>query len=81
MRVSLGWLKDFVATSGDIEKIKHSLTMTGLEVTSSMDMEGDSVMDIEVTPNRPDCLSILGVARELASATAKSLTQAASQST
>ncbi len=27
---------------------------------------GDTVIDIEVTPNRPDCLSHLGVARELA---------------
>ncbi|RKX35336.1 MAG: phenylalanine--tRNA ligase subunit beta [Verrucomicrobia bacterium] len=28
--------------------------------------EGDVVFDIEVTPNRPDCLSHLGLARELA---------------
>lgn len=27
---------------------------------------GDTVFDIEITPNRPDCLSHLGVARELA---------------
>jgi phenylalanyl-tRNA synthetase beta chain len=27
---------------------------------------GDTVFDIEVTPNRPDCLSHLGIARELA---------------
>ncbi|MBI5382015.1 MAG: phenylalanine--tRNA ligase subunit beta [Opitutae bacterium] len=27
---------------------------------------GDTVFDLEVTPNRPDCLSHLGVARELA---------------
>jgi phenylalanyl-tRNA synthetase beta chain len=28
--------------------------------------QGDTVFDIEVTPNRPDCLSHLGLARELA---------------
>lgn len=28
--------------------------------------ESDTVFDIEVTPNRPDCLSYIGVARELA---------------
>ncbi len=28
--------------------------------------EGDTVFDIEVTPNRPDCQSHLGIARELA---------------
>ena len=27
---------------------------------------GDTVIDVEITPNRPDCLSHLGVARELA---------------
>src|SRR5258708_30074364 len=27
---------------------------------------GDVVFDIEITPNRPDCLSHLGIARELA---------------
>ena len=27
---------------------------------------GDTVFDIEITPNRPDCLSHLGIARELA---------------
>jgi phenylalanyl-tRNA synthetase beta chain len=30
---------------------------------------GDVVLDIEVTPNRPDCLSVMGVAREVAALT------------
>ena len=29
----------------------------------------DHVLDVEVTPNRPDCLSVLGIARELAAIT------------
>jgi phenylalanyl-tRNA synthetase beta chain len=29
----------------------------------------DSVLDVEITPNRPDCLSVVGVARELAALT------------
>ena len=33
------------------------------------DYLGDVVLDIEVTPNRPDCLSIMGVAREVAALT------------
>lgn len=73
MRVSLDWLKDFIDVKGGIEKAQQSLTMTGLEVSSIINIEDDSVMDIEITPNRPDCLSILGVARELASATARPL--------
>ncbi|MBN2100263.1 MAG: phenylalanine--tRNA ligase subunit beta [Dehalococcoidia bacterium] len=33
------------------------------------DYLADAVLDLEVTPNRPDCLSILGVAREVAALT------------
>lgn len=73
MRVSLDWLKDFISIKGGLEQVQDELTMTGLEVTSTVDIEGDRVMDIEVTPNRPDCLSILGVARELAAVTGKPL--------
>ena len=35
--------------------------------------ESDTVFDIEVTPNRPDCLSHLGIARELAAYYGKEL--------
>ena len=33
------------------------------------DYLGDHVLDLDVTPNRPDCLSVLGVAREVAALT------------
>ncbi|MBU1932542.1 MAG: phenylalanine--tRNA ligase subunit beta [Candidatus Omnitrophica bacterium] len=73
MRVSLNWLKDFMPIKDGPEKTRDELTMTGLEVTAVVNIEGDSVMDVEITPNRPDCLSILGVARELAAATNRQL--------
>ena len=38
----------------------------GMDLTQYM---GDQVLDLEVTPNRPDCLSVLGVAREVAALT------------
>ena len=34
-----------------------------------MDYLGDAVLDVEVTPNRPDCLSVLGIAHEVAAIT------------
>ena len=37
--------------------------------TPLADLLGDVVLDIEVTPNRPDCLSILGIAHEVAALT------------
>src|SRR4030043_541003 len=30
------------------------------------DYLGDAILDLDVTPNRPDCLSIIGIAREVA---------------
>jgi len=68
MRVSFDWLKDFMESKIEAGKAQSFLTMSGLEIASSADIEGDHVMEIEVTPNRPDCLSVLGVARELSAA-------------
>jgi len=34
---------------------------------------GDVVLDIDITPNRPDCLSVVGIAREIAALTGESL--------
>ncbi|MDG2167826.1 MAG: phenylalanine--tRNA ligase subunit beta, partial [Opitutales bacterium] len=36
--------------------------------------DSDTVLDIEVTPNRPDCLSHVGIAREMAAYFGKALT-------
>ena len=40
-----------------------------------VDYLGDAVLDIEVTPNRPDCLSVLGVAHEVAALTGGAVTE------
>ncbi len=37
--------------------------------TALGDYLGDVVLDLEVTPNRPDCLSVIGIAREIAALT------------
>lgn len=37
------------------------------------DYLGDIILDLDITPNRPDCLSIIGVAREIAVLTAQTL--------
>jgi len=41
--------------------------------TPLTDYLGDTIFDLEVTPNRPDCLSVIGIARELAALTGQSL--------
>jgi len=37
--------------------------------TPLADFWGDAILDLEITPNRPDCLSVIGLAREVAALT------------
>ncbi len=37
--------------------------------TPLKDYLGDTIFDLDITPNRPDCLSIIGIAREIAALT------------
>jgi len=69
MKVSLDWIKDFVTVRLPIEKLSHRMAMGGLEVVS-VEREGqDTLLEIEITPNRPDLLSHIGIAREIAALT------------
>lgn len=67
MKASYNWLKDFVDFNLPPTELAHALTMAGLEVEAVKDFDGDVIFDIGVTPNRPDCLSIRGIAREISS--------------
>lgn len=70
MKTSLNWLKDYVDVALPVEELAEKLTMAGLEVKSISEGEDrDKILDIEVTPNRPDCLSVQGIAREVAAIT------------
>lgn len=44
----------------------------GINLSQALDLE-DIVLDLEITSNRGDCLSMIGVAREIAALTGKSL--------
>ena len=73
MKISLKWLKDYIALSVPAEQLAHRLTMAGLEVEKITDVNGDKVFELEITPNRPDCLNIVGIAREASAIFGKSL--------
>jgi phenylalanyl-tRNA synthetase beta chain len=66
MKISIEWLKEYVEIRENPEKLKEDLTMIGLLVESIAEANGASVLEIEVTSNRPDCLSYIGIAREVA---------------
>lgn len=70
MIISLNWLKDYVDITLTPEELAHRLTMAGLEIEGREDTpEGDILLEVNVTPNRPDCLSVFGIAREVAAIT------------
>jgi len=73
MRVSYNWLKDYVDIKLSPEKLAALLTMAGLCVDSIHKRGDDSILEIEITSNRPDWLSYIGVAREVAALTGKKL--------
>ena len=73
MKVTYNWLKDFVDIKISPQALADKLTMAGLEVTSLEEKEEDFVFEIEITSNRPDWLSVIGIAREVAAITNKKI--------
>ena len=66
MKISIEWLKEYVGIGESPERLRNDLTMAGLLVEGTMEVQGAPVLEVEVTSNRPDCLSHIGVAREVA---------------
>lgn len=60
------WLRDYLQTKATPRQIKEYLSLCGPSV-ERIHMEGkETIYDVEVTSNRPDSMSILGIAREAA---------------
>ncbi|MBI3050412.1 MAG: phenylalanine--tRNA ligase subunit beta [Acidobacteria bacterium] len=69
MKVLLSWLREFVDAPDTTEDIARLMSMRGFAVEAIEPFgDGDTVIDFEVTANRPDCMSVLGIAREVAAA-------------
>lgn len=69
MRILVSWLQEYADVPVAIDQLAKDLTMRGFEVASVDPVEGrpdDAVIDFEITANRPDCLSVIGMAREAA---------------
>ncbi|MBL7081086.1 MAG: phenylalanine--tRNA ligase subunit beta [Candidatus Omnitrophica bacterium] len=69
MKFTYNWLKDYVEIKLRPGQLADKLTMAGLEVTNLEKAGNDWVFDVEVTPNRADLLSVIGIAREVAAIT------------
>src|SRR3954469_20500133 len=69
MRLVVSWLREFVDVKASAEDVAQTLALRGFEVASIETLDaGDAVIDFEVTANRPDALSVIGLAREVATA-------------
>ena len=64
MKVPVSWLREFVDVPADPAAVAARMASCGFAVE---DLTGD-VIDFEITANRPDCLSVYGLAREAATA-------------
>jgi phenylalanyl-tRNA synthetase beta chain len=65
MKISLEWLSNYLPGPLDAQTAANALTHGGLPVELIEPHGNDTVIDVEVTSNRGDCLSHLGIAREL----------------
>jgi phenylalanyl-tRNA synthetase beta chain len=66
MLISYNWLRELTDTKLTPLEIRERLTMVGLAIDAVDEVDGDAVIDVEVPSNRPDCLSHVGIAREVA---------------
>ena len=60
------WLREHLKTKAKVAQIAEYLSLCSQSVEKTTKVGDDWVYEIEVTTNRPDCLSVLGIARELA---------------
>ena len=80
MKILISWLRDFVDVPVDAGELGRMLSMRGFELAAVEPVPAgvparsggarsdgpDAVLDFEITANRPDCLSVFGIAREVA---------------
>ena len=65
MKVAHNWLKEFVDVTAPAEEIASRLALSGTNIAAIENGAHGAVLDAEVTSNRPDCLGMLGIAREI----------------
>ncbi len=66
MLVSWDWLAQYLALNMPADELATRFALSGLNHESTTVVDGDTVIDLEVTSNRGDCLGHIGIAREAA---------------
>lgn len=58
------WLREYLKTDATPEQLKKYLSLCGPSIERMQKIDGEYIYDVEVTGNRPDAMSIIGIARE-----------------
>lgn len=74
MLAPLSWLKEYVEIRLAPKELGERLTEVGLGTEKITKVGNDTIFEFEITPNRPDLLSIVGIAREIAALEQKKVT-------
>src|SRR5271168_2663792 len=65
MKVAYNWLKEYVDVAATPQELASRLALSGTNIGGIENGTHGPVIDAEVTSNRPDCLALLGIAREV----------------
>lgn len=66
MKLPLSWLKEFVDIDVSPQELGEKLLLSGTKVEEIKKVGDDYIFDLEITSNRPDTMSVRGLAREIA---------------
>ena len=64
MKVLFSRITEAINAKPKIESLCDDLTLIGIEVDEIKSFQGDKVIDFDLTPNRGDCFSTKGLARD-----------------
>ncbi|HEY1433818.1 MAG TPA: phenylalanine--tRNA ligase subunit beta [Thermoanaerobaculia bacterium] len=75
MKFSLDWLSDFVDVPavGGADGVRRLLEQAGIPIEGTEARGADTILEAEITPNRPDVMGHRGLAREVAAMAARPL--------
>jgi len=73
MKVSEKWLREIVNTNMPLKELADTLTMVGFEVEEINKIDGVNILDVHLSANRGDALSIIGLSREISTFTKKNI--------
>lgn len=58
------WLREFLKTNATPRQFAKAMSLASVSIERMSEVNGDIVYDIEVTTNRPELMSVEGIARE-----------------